>query len=198
MSEAQQETVRSFTKENSVSGSQQAALDRLQKGEDLTDEDRTVLTNMLASDPKLDPELRDIIKRGLDADLDSKRKPEFRQTQRFLKIKNETTETLTVFVQYRTQVNGEQFVWLPTDPKKSSDAIPLQVPPGKEVYAEVAKKRILCSRARLWAKATSKGTEWLEYKDQDLWLVPEVDKQNPREHVYFAPQTQTFRFVFKS
>jgi hypothetical protein len=198
MSEAQQEALRSFTKQESISDPQRSAIDRLRTGENLTDEDRTVLTNMLASDPKLDPELREIVKQGLQEDLENKRKPAFRQTQRYLKIKNETNETLTVFVQYRTQVNGEQWLWLPADPKKSADAVPLQVPPGKEIYAEVDKNRILCSRARLWAKASSKGTEWLEYKDQDLWLVPEVDKENPREHVYFAPEAQTFRFVFKS
>jgi RNA polymerase sigma factor (TIGR02999 family) len=98
---------------------------------------------------------------------------------------------LTVFVQYRTQVKGEEWAWLPANPKKSADAVIHQLPLGKEIYAEVEKNRILCSRARLWAKATSKGTEWLEYKDQDLWLVPEVDRENPREHVDFALETQS-------
>jgi hypothetical protein len=63
---------------------------------------------------------------------------------------------------------------------------------------------------RLWAKSTSaNGQEWLEYKDQDLWLVPEVDKDDakpkdpsepkaPKEHVYYAPEAQTFTFVFRS
>jgi hypothetical protein len=200
MSEAEQEAVRSFSRQGTVSDPQRSSLDRLRTGENLTDEDRTILTNMLANDPKLDPELRDIIKQGLQEDQANKRKLAVLQTQRYLKIKNETNEILTVFVQYRTEVQPDEWVWLPADPKKSTNAVTQQVLPGKEIYAEVDKNRILSSRVRLWAKANSKGTEWLEYKDQDLWLVPEIDKEDPKRqrHFYFAPETQTFTFVFKS
>jgi hypothetical protein len=198
MTPQQQDRVRDFMLQGNVSGPQQGALNRLQSGQNLTDEDRSALTNMLA-DPKLDSELREIIKQGLQEDSQGKRQQGTKQTQRFLKIRNETNEPILIHFQYRTQ-RGEDWVWFPADPKKSAESATLQIPPLKEAYAEVDQNRVLSSRVRLWAKSTSKsGTEWLEYKDQDLWLVPEVDKGSPtKEHAYFAPNTQTFTFVFKS
>jgi hypothetical protein len=197
MSQDGVERIRLLMTRRSLSDNQQGALNRLQSDQNLTSDDRTALTNLLANDPNLDRETRDVIRKGLQDDQESKRRSGSPQTDRFLKIKNETNETLTVFFQYRQQ-SGDKWFWLPADPKKSSEAISLQIPPGKEVYAEVERQRVFSSRVRLWAKSTSSGTEWLEYKDQDLWLVPEVDKEKPKEHIYFAPNVETFTFTFKS
>src|SRR5262249_3840992 len=86
----QRDKIQAFMEKNAVSGTQKGALTRLQSGENLTDEDRSTLTNMLASDSRLDPEVRDIIKQGLEEDLQNKRQEGSRQTQRYLKVKNET------------------------------------------------------------------------------------------------------------
>jgi hypothetical protein len=202
MSQAQKEHLAAFMSRNNLSSGQQGALTRLETGDNLTDDDRATLTTMLASDSRLDPETRDIIKQGLQDDLANKRAQEARQNQRYLKIKNDTNQTLTVFLQYRTS-QADTWVWLPNDPKKSAESLTLSIPAGQEVYAEVDKNRVLSSRVRLWARSTApNGQQWLEYKDQDLWLVPEVDRDNPqdksKEHVYFAPEAQTFTFVFRS
>src|SRR5262249_33045245 len=181
MPQKQREQLLGWMSRNKVSGNQQGALTRLQTGENLTDDDRATLTNMLASDSRLDPETRDIIRQGLEEDQANKKSQGVRHNQRYLRIKHDTNETLNVFVQYRTQSQPDTWTWLPGDPKKSSEAVSFSVAPGKEIYAEVDKNRILSSRVRLWAKSNApKGQEWLEYKDQDLWLVPEVDKETTK------------------
>ena len=197
MTQGQRHAIQSYIKEGNVSGPQQGALNRLQAGENLSFEDRSVLTNMLANDPKLDAETREAIQQGLRDDLENKRRTGSPQTERYLRIKNETTQPLNVFIQYR-KPKGEDWVWFPADPKKSAQAITQVVPPGAETMAEVDQDPILTSRVRLWAKSATGGTQWLEYKDQDLWLVPEVDGTNSKDHVYYAPKAETFKFVFKS
>ena len=120
--------------------------------------DRDGASRVAAVRPRqLDPETRDIIKQGLQDDLANMRSQGSRQNQRYLKIKNETKETLTVFIQYRTQSQPDTWVWRPGDPKKSSESITQSIPPGKEIYAEVDKNRILSSRVRLWALPVLNG-----------------------------------------
>jgi hypothetical protein len=195
---ANQQKITEFMKSGSVSPDQKGALNRLQAGENLTSEDRSVLTDMLANDPKLDAETREAIQHGLEDDLENRMKTGSPHTQRYLKIKNDTKDTLTVYVQYRTQDKSEQWVWLPVNPKQSAEAVTQSLAPGKEILAEVEKNPILSSRVRLWAKSAAGGTQWLEYKDHDLWLVPEVDREKPKDHIYYAPKTETFVFAFKS
>jgi len=193
-----QRRITEFMKSGGVSPDQKGALNRLQAGENLTSEDRSVLTDMLANDPKLDAETREAIQHGLQDDLENRMKTGAPHTQRYLKIKNDTKDTLTIYVQYRTQDKSEQWVWLPANPTQSAQAVTQSLAPGKETLAEVEKNPILSSRVRLWAKSTSGGAQWLEYKDHDLWLVPEVDRDKPKDHIYYAPKTETFVFAFKS
>ena len=36
--------------------------------------------------------------------------------------------------------------------------------------------------------------QWLDYQDQDLWLVPELDSTG--NHTYLAPQEETYTHAF--
>lgn len=114
------------------------------------------------------------------------------QVQRFLKLKNETSLKLTVYVQYRTLQNGK-WVWLPAQPTESEQAVQMVLEPGKTVDVVDAKgQKIVASRIRLWAE--SERGAWTEFKTKDMWLVTEVDDNG--NHIYLAPEMGTFTFVF--
>jgi hypothetical protein len=114
------------------------------------------------------------------------------QMQRYLKVTNDTKATLTVYVQYHTQVKC-QWVWLPNDPAESDEAVVVQIAPGQTLDIEdAAGSPISASRARIWA--ISARTTLSKYKDADFWLVPEKDAQG--KHYYFADKRGTSTFTF--
>jgi hypothetical protein len=123
-----------------------------------------------------------------DADEDAPVK----QMQRYLKVTNKTEETLTVYVQYHTQVKC-RWVWFPDDPSESEEAVVLKIAPGETVDIEDDNgSPISASRVHIWA--ISATTSRLKYKDADLWLVPEKDDQG--KHYYFADERETFTYTF--
>jgi len=69
----------------------------------------------------------------------------------------------------------------------------LQVGPGKEALLADDEGPISANRVRIWAMGPSKRIT--EYRNQDLWLVPEVNQAG--DHVYRAPATETFSYVLK-
>jgi hypothetical protein len=113
-----------------------------------------------------------------------------RHLQRFVQVKNDTAGKLTVFVQYRTMVEGDQWAWLPTAPE-GGKAVGYVLAPGQEAVLQADGAPISASRVRIWAR-TEAGEEMADYRDQDLWLVEEVDG----ERVYFAPEQETFTLRF--
>jgi hypothetical protein len=116
-----------------------------------------------------------------------KAKPQF---ERFLKVKNDTGEKLTIFVQYIMPNDKGEPVWAPGEPG-SDKAITLELEPGKDTYVEVDGKKLSSVAVRVWAVG-EKG-KYLDYKDQDLVLVP-ADKNG--QHVYLATEVKTMTFVF--
>src|SRR5262249_42693798 len=58
------------------------------------------------------------------ADQESEIAPARSQTfaERFLEVANETNETMTVYLQYRSAKNGN-FAWAPADPRSSKQAV---------------------------------------------------------------------------
>ena len=111
-------------------------------------------------------------------------------TRRMLKIKNESDVPVKVFVQYREMVS-KKWQWLPSDPSQSSDAVSYDLKPGQEMLAEHQGKKVAASRVRIWV--ASEKAQWNDYKDADLWLVPEMDAQG--QHRYLATEMKTFTFV---
>jgi hypothetical protein len=115
-------------------------------------------------------------------------------TTRYFKLKNNTTEKLTVYLQYRTVNDEEAWLWLPGDPDAAdADALVFELEPGEETYLEDDEWTINASRVRFWAVSAT-GVEWNKYQSEDLWLVPEMDAEGT--HVYTAKEMGTFRYVF--
>lgn len=117
-----------------------------------------------------------------------------RQTQRHLLITNSTREKLAVHVQYFTEKGSEGWNWVPGNPEQnSSQAVKVEINPQETVNVRDGDAPISASRVRIWAMASG-GTEWNEYKTQDLLLVPEEDDQGQRW--YAAAEMDTFAFTF--
>jgi hypothetical protein len=113
----------------------------------------------------------------------------FAQTVRYLKVKNETSQKLTLWVRYRTQDAAEEWRWFPATGK----GVCYELDPGEETYLGHQGGKLHASRVRIWAE-TAAGEPMDEYRDQDLWLVPEKDGTG--EHFYVAPETEDFTFIF--
>jgi hypothetical protein len=111
------------------------------------------------------------------------------QNVRALKVRNDTTSRLTLWVRYRTQNDAEEWAWLPGD----REAVCYDLDPGEETFLSHLGRKVCASRVRIWAE-TAAGEPMDEFKEQDLWLVPETDDSG--EHLYYAPEMENFTFVF--
>jgi hypothetical protein len=116
------------------------------------------------------------------------------QVSRLLRFKNETGEKLKIFVQYNGLTENGEWDWFPTAPTTKAKALEFTVEPGEETYFFDGERPIDASRVRIWAE--SSGKKWLRYKNEDLWLVPEVDENN--SHWYNSEQMEVFTFALKS
>jgi hypothetical protein len=112
-------------------------------------------------------------------------------TRRMLKIKNDTGAQLKVFVQYRA-LTDKTWTWLPANPDESAKALTYELGDGQELYVKDAETKIAASRVRIWAEAGD--GKWYQFRDEDLWLVPEMNDRG--EHVYQATEMKTFTFIF--
>lgn len=113
--------------------------------------------------------------------------------ERILDVANDTGETLTVFVQYCTVVDGA-FAWLPGHPDAGAGGISVQLAPGQRTRISDQGFTIRGSQVRLWAES-ARGARWDEYRHRDLLLVPETDGQG--NHVYAAADLESFLFTFR-
>ena len=112
-------------------------------------------------------------------------------TRRFLKVKNDSGVSMKVYVQFRG-LEDKKWSWMPADPEKSKDALVYDLKAGEEMYLMHKDAKIAASRVRVWGMAD--GQSWVDFRDQDLWVVPEMDQRG--EHRYMATEMKTFTFVF--
>jgi hypothetical protein len=113
------------------------------------------------------------------------------QTRRILIVKNDTGQAVTLYLQYETLTDKNEWEWSPVDPSASQKAVRFKLKPGAKTKLVDDGFQINARRVRLWAKSAD-GTTWVEYKDNDLWLVPETNSQG--EHVYAADEMETYTF----
>ena len=111
--------------------------------------------------------------------------------RRFLKVKNDSGVAMKVYVQFRGQ-EEKKWSWMPADPEKSKDALVYDLKAGEEMYLMHKDAKIAASRVRVWGMADEQS--WVDFRDQDLWVVPEMDQRG--EHRYIATDMKTFTFVF--
>ncbi len=110
--------------------------------------------------------------------------------ERFLRIRNDSGEKLTIFLQVRTRNDRGQWVWTPEEPGTKAKVMSFEVEAGKTLDLT---GKVSASRVRLWAR--SESSSFMDYANQDLWLVPET--ANSGEHRYRASQMQTYTFTMK-
>lgn len=115
------------------------------------------------------------------------------QTCRYLRLKNETGQKLTVYLQYRTQTTDGKYRWYPEAPATATKALVFQLKPGAESELYHDDWQINACRVRIWAVAAD-GSEWLDYKDTDLWLV---EADDAGERYYQGSEMETFTFSLK-
>jgi hypothetical protein len=112
-------------------------------------------------------------------------------TRRYLKVKNDSGVPMKVFVQFRG-MEDKKWAWMPADPEKSKDALIFDLKAGEEMFLKHKDTKVAASRVRIWGEADEQT--WFDFRDQDLWVVPEMDQRG--EHRYLATEMRTFTFVF--
>jgi len=115
------------------------------------------------------------------------------QTTRFLQVANATQEPVKLHVQYRAKSESGDFAWFPAAPGGGGEPMTFELAPGEQAALADNDWRLNASRVRIWADSPSK--QWTQFKDQDLWLVPEVNEVGT--HAYLAKDTQVFSYVVK-
>jgi hypothetical protein len=114
--------------------------------------------------------------------------------ERFLQVRNATDKDLTVFLRFRTKVDGV-WTWVPAPPDSQETPMAFPVKAGQTTYVPIDDEGtpLQASRMRIWATADD-GTEFSANQNQDVWLVPEVDARN--QHYYYARRMGTFTHTF--
>jgi hypothetical protein len=116
---------------------------------------------------------------------------------RFLRVTNETDDTVTVFLKYRAKdPDSGDWVWVPSSPEDDpDDALTYDLEPGETIDLtdpDAENERICTTGIRFWAE--SDDTEYTIWKDRTLWVVP---KDASRQRRYRSPVVQTFEFSIR-
>jgi hypothetical protein len=129
------------------------------------------------------------------ADQESEFQPAQLRTfaERFLEVANETNESVTVYVQYRSAKTGS-FSWAPADPRSSKQAVSFQLAPGQKTQISHDETLVRASKVRIWAEGAN-GGRWNQHQSSDLWLVPETNDQG--QHVYQAADMETRTYAIR-
>ena len=109
--------------------------------------------------------------------------------RRFLLLRNDSGEPLTIRIQFRKMTKGGEWNWFPADPRRSAKALEYTLAPGKSLYLSDEESRVATSKVRIWAEGVKSGFKWEDYKGHDLWLVPEIDEED--YHGYRADKIET-------
>ncbi|MBY0523527.1 MAG: serine protease [Gemmataceae bacterium] len=91
-----------------------------------------------------------------------------KQNRCFLKVTNQTAETIRVYVMYEYLSDKGEWVWHPQDATKTF----WKVEPGKTTLLLDDNWKIECRRCRIWAVGETSGTTWNKYREADWWLCP--------------------------
>ena len=66
--------------------------------------------------------------------------------------------------------------------------------PGEEKAVTYKGETVKANQVRFWARSAD-GSEWLDHKDKDLWLVDEVDAGG--DHAYYAQTEETYTYTLR-
>jgi hypothetical protein len=156
------------------------------------------------TDPDYDPQDPDAIPQPVDQDdpdtpydqQDLQSEEVHKRYERYLRVKNNTDEMITVFVQANARGEDRSWIWIPADPADSDEALALDVAPGETTFVRISEDDddfLHARKIRIWADSQS-GMQYRKFKNRDFWLVPERDKRN--KHYYYATRMGTFTYAF--
>lgn len=147
---------------------------------------------VVAADPGGDPGVVDVGPGAAGGSAPPVRAEEgaVRQDRRLLRVKNETGNKLTVYLQYETFTNKGNWVWYPENPG-SKQVVIFQLADGAQADMDHDGWPVNARRVRIWG-VTADGRKLADYRDRDLWLVEEQGG----ERVYMARDGETFTFTF--
>ena len=117
-----------------------------------------------------------------------------KQTSRRLRVTNATAGPVTLYLTYEAKVSDGTTQWFPAEPGEAGKALTFELAAGEQADLSDNDWLIRASRVRLWAAAPT-GKQWNTFKDQDLWLVPEVDADG--NHTYEGLEDGVFCFTVK-
>lgn len=107
------------------------------------------------------------------------------QYERYLRLHNDTDQKITVFLRFHTQDVTGQWDWIPEAPGPTATKwLSFEMQPNEILHPKYGEMPIAANRIRLYAESATKS--WLNYKDQDYWLVPETTTSG--EHLYYQGQ----------
>ena len=114
------------------------------------------------------------------------------QSTRYLRATNDTDKPVTLYVQYHTLTDDNQWAWYTGDPDAdSTQPLEFHLDPGESTDLEDNGWHIDADKVRIWA--ASDGVAWANLENADLWLVPEVDANG--NHDYQDQNLETFSFT---
>jgi hypothetical protein len=185
---------------------ERTAIQKLVDSQPLTPDDRSAIANLLFSGrPGLsDDELR-ALSYGLVEDqardrpasaaaavskstAESAAPPPgaVRQNRRFLRVLNNSTEPVKLWLQYNLPVERGS-VWVPADPEESSKALAFDLAPGRAYDLHHNGERIAANRVRFWALSPTRT--WSRSADADLVLTAAGDEP---DGYYLDTKVQTY------
>jgi hypothetical protein len=188
----QQQALRKFVDTANLPAGEKSAVNKVISGQQLSAQDRTALSGLLMRNPpELTTEAREALNQALNDDME-RQLVSF--SRRYLRVHNDTADKLRMWLQYQTLTVKQTWVWYPAPPWQSKQGVSYNLEPSAVVDLRHEKWRVNASKGRIWARSAA-GKEWGEYRDQDLWLVPETDERGG--HRYYAAQHETFTFTFQ-
>lgn len=119
----------------------------------------------------------------VDAEKVAKPPPEEKLFKdRYVSLRNDTSEDLDVFVQSYS-LSGGSFKWLPADPDKSSNAYKFRLAKGKvlDVKPPGGSNFLRAKKMRVWASSLDGKRSWNEWKTKSLQVASKSYKGAVRE-----------------
>ena len=90
--------------------------------------------------------------------------------RRYLKIANNSSQRITVYLKYRTQTTEDEWEWFPAAPEEDN-WLTYTFEPGEASYVAHDGFRVNAERVRIWAVNENKSGAWEQYKEADLPLA---------------------------
>jgi hypothetical protein len=114
------------------------------------------------------------------------------QDERYLRLFNDTPETVTFYLRFHSYDFTEGWAWIPEPPVPTAEKwLAFDLAPGEVLTPRFMGQPIAANRIRLWTQSATRT--WTQFRDEDFWLVPEVVMPSG-EHLYYSFYRQTFTF----